>query len=124
MFDRLAYNLEYFFRFLKRGQLARAVGMLMDYWESGCTEPDVWDLHADLLRYVLPRLRLFRRYNVNSFPMGMTFEQWKSSQDDMIFALELVLDNDHPASYYTEEVMQRYRRGLELFGKYLPDLWD
>jgi hypothetical protein len=124
MLDRLTYNLEYFFRWILQGQLARAARMLTDYWESGCTEPDSWDLHVDLIRYILPRLKLFRRYNVNSYVMGMTFDEWKSAQDDMVFALELVLDTERPASSYDEEVTQRYRRGLKLFGKYLPDLWD
>ena len=123
MLDRLTYNLKYFFRWLKRGQFARAARMLADYWEFGCTEPDSWDLHVMLVRFILPKLKLFKRYNVNSYAMDMTFDQWKSMQDDMIFALELLLDWP-PAIGYDEETVARYRRGLKLFGKYLPDLWD
>ena len=81
----------------------------------------------------LPRLKRFKDVAI-THPASMTEKEWDECLDEMIFALEFILDNE---GKYDEKrhiiscidiVLRsthydRAQNGLELLGKHWMDLW-
>jgi len=107
---------------------------------------EVSNLDMVITQFVLPRLKIFRK-NLNSSPLlpnrEKKFEaiiskdsyqemelEWKRIIDKMILAFEYYnQDNIFPENENDlyEEAQQRkiiIQEGFELFGKYLPYLWE
>lgn len=77
-------------------------------------EEEVWDLDRSFLRWIIPRLKMFK-YQTNSFPSDLTFKQWKGKITKMINCFESALNNDDE---------KKLQQGLNLFVKYLKYLWN
>lgn len=84
-------------------------------WDDSVT----WNLDWQIATFVLPRLRRFREVTI-AYPPEITFEEWQSIIDKMIFALEWhskdTIDRDI-------EDYSKVQEGMELFGKYFGGLW-
>lgn len=89
---------------------------------------DTWCLDVTIARYILPRLRLFKKLN-NGYPISFTPETWNEELDKMIWSFEKIADEKN--SYYNinltkkenEETIKKIREGLDSFSKYYFDLW-
>lgn len=74
-----------------------------------------YNINQDLYKVLIPKLKEFRE-KVKSYPQRYTtLEAWHQDLEEMIWCLEAA---------QRDEVSDRVRRGLELFGRSLPDLWD
>lgn len=113
---------------------------------------ETWSLDVNLAKYIIPRLKKFKKLN-NGYPgIGKmnTPEKWDEALDKMIQAFEYVIDLDEywlddPRYDYTDVMfsddkelyesivenkrMEDIRRlvaineGLQLFAKYYMNLW-
>lgn len=114
---------------------------------------DVINLDRTIARFILPRLKFFKK-KTHTSPFGFTLKEWKSIIDKIILAFELILDDNEPdfgeLKYHTEKADNGYwkiindpnstfdkdayekwhkdkdikiNEGLQLFVKYFQDLW-
>ena len=86
----------------------------------GFDSRDTWQLDETIAKFAVSRLKVFRRVN-NGFPNELTEEQWNTTLDEMIWALEMVAEQKHTTDDTID--MKRMQQGLELFGKYFTHLW-
>lgn len=120
----------------------------------GVADSECWSLDYTFTRYILPRLKHFKKMNRYTYPDGITPEKWEEILDEMIWAFEFMLDEDKfikfpetgidfsdPESFNREKTpeqkqdWQRYldeskklqhrkKEALLLFAKYYESLWD
>ena len=114
---------------------------------------DIVDLDITIARFIIPRLKFFKKKLVGN-PPEFTFEEWKAMIDKMILAFTLILDNSEPdfgdLNFHTEkaddghwkmtedpnstfdrdayekwhkEKEAKIKEGLQLFAKYFQHLW-
>lgn len=115
------------------------------------TKYELSNLDRTIAKFVLPRLKEFRKV-ANGYPLSLEkFEDWEKILDKMIQSFELVLDDsdsdfDVKASYvvkdgkkvikdesstdeakayidYFKEKEKKIQEGLDLFAKYFQELW-
>lgn len=82
--------------------------------ERGFDDTELWNLDDTILRFTLPRLKIFRNYT-KSYPIGMTFEEWQNIIDKMIDGIE---------KYIVDSWDSEAQEGIDLFFKYFNHLWD
>lgn len=114
---------------------------------------DIYNLDSTIARFVLPRLKFFKK-KTHTSPLDLTLEEWKDILDKMILSFELVLDTSEPdfgelkfnkektdnghwkmikdpsSTFDTEAYMKWHidrqktiEEGLKLFAEYFQDLW-
>lgn len=114
---------------------------------------DIYSLDNTIARFVLPRLKFFKK-NIISYPPDITYEEWKSILDKMILSFELILDTSEPdfgeRKYHIEKIddnisklvkdpdstfdfeaymkwskdkKSKINEGLKLFAEYFQSLW-
>lgn len=114
---------------------------------------DVINLDNTLARFILPRLKFYKRNTIGS-PLDFTVEEWKNTLDKMILSFELILDTSEPNfgehKYHIEKVNDKLSKlvedtgstfdsktyikwhedrqktideGLKLFAEYFQNLW-
>jgi len=86
----------------------------------GFTHQDLWCLDQTIAKFVLPRLKAFRKVNYG-YPSGMTKEEWDKKIDDMIFAMDYCLYMWNKE--YNKKDQIRINKGMREFGKYFFHLW-
>ena len=103
---------------------------------------DIVNLDITICNFILPRLRAFRLYSVDSCPIieledpnkkpvnirgseeySLMFEEWLNILDKMILAFEYYTQPECKNKVSTEEKEEVIREGFSLFGKYLTALW-
>ena len=62
--------------------------------------------------------------NLHSYPMGMSYDEWKSILKQMHKHFKLSLSEDETDFEHSEEAKKHLKDGLNLFVKYFDDLWD
>jgi hypothetical protein len=87
---------------------------------------EVWNLDITLANYILPRLKRFKKVNVNSHPVDLSsLEEWHEIIDKMIWSFERIINDDWSYEINRiQEQKQQYELGMSLFGIYFLDLWD
>ena len=114
---------------------------------------DIYSLDNTIARFVLPRLKFFKK-NIIGYPPDITFEEWKDILDKMILSFELILDTSEPdfgeRKYHIEKINDnisklvedpdstfdseahmkwckdkesKINEGLKLFAEYFQSLW-
>lgn len=114
---------------------------------------DICSLDITLARFILPRLKFFRKETF-SYPYGFTLEEWKDFLDKMILSFELILDTSEPDfgehKYHIEKISDKLsklvedsdstfdseaymkwhkdrqktiEKGLKIFAEHFQDLW-
>ena len=93
------------------------------FWQRrirGWDDSETWGLSGIIAKFTLPRLKRFKELNIG-YPWPLTSEEWDAELDDMIYALEICVQE------HTELVDEadwfRVQHGLELFGVRFRDLW-
>jgi hypothetical protein len=92
-------------------------------WEKqrekrGFDDTELWNLDSTLGKFMAPRLRAFRK-QLHGHPGGLTEKQWDSYLVEMIYAFDWLRKGRQMCD--TDE---RAEKGLDLFRKYLLNLWD
>jgi hypothetical protein len=87
---------------------------------------EIWDLDITLANYILPRLKRFKKVNVNSYPPDLSgIEEWHKIIDKMIWSFERIVNDDWSYEYKrVKEQKEQYDTGMKLFAEYFLDLWD
>ena len=80
---------------------------------------DTWNLDCYISKFILPRLKLFKKVTMG-FPCDLkSIDEWYDILDKMIAAFEILLTNE----INTQEEQKVVNEGLDLFRKYYQDLW-
>ena len=96
---------------------------------------DIWNLDHTLALIIVPCLKKYRENAHGYFAVDnedtpehlYTDDSWSKERmefvlDEMIFAFETVVNDDRP--FLEEDISERTKNGLRLFGKYFQSLWD
>lgn len=86
--------------------------------ERGFDDTETWSLATTIAAFVLPRLRRFREVS-NGHPSRKSEAEWDSDLDEMIWALQQIIDNDT----WSFEEPERVATALRKFGDNYLDLW-
>lgn len=119
----------------------------------GFPDDQVYDLYSGVIQYTLPRLKKFN-YKLNSHPNDLTFEEWQTVINKIIWSMEHNDDSIspiYPDNYDHRNIVtgviehaikfdkidkrsvdfspiklhgEKVQEGFELFGKYFTHLWD
>ena len=78
---------------------------------------ETWNLDINLAKYILPRLKKFKKFNNGHPGIGEmdTPEKWDEALDKMIQAFEYVIDWDE---YWLDDPKYDYFNYIDEFGKY------
>lgn len=118
----------------------------------GVSNKECWNLDHTITKFVLPRLKHFKKVCVHSYPSTVTPEEWDKILDEMIWTFEYLDEpekfNKFPDSCMTNffgdnriktetenkewsayankslSLEERKKRGLQLFAEYYQNLWD
>lgn len=98
---------------------------------------DIYNLDMTLAKYILPRLKAFRKVNVCSYPSNLdNIDEWHNIIDKMIWSFERVINDDWDeeidiiddsileARERMKQNMEKYSEGMNLFAMYFSSLWD
>ena len=92
--------------------------------ERGFDDTELWSLDYTISRFIIPRLKAYNKYNVNSVPSMVDSEElWHLYLNKMIKAFEICCDDDYMVGY-DKELDKEKEEGLYLFSKYFQCLWD
>lgn len=95
------------------------------WWQRrtrGWDDSETWNLDVTASRFILPRLRRFKRIT-RGYPAELTEEGWNAILDDMIYALEVCVRSNEEVLGADEADWDRVERGLEAMGKWWRALW-
>lgn len=106
------------------------------FW--GFDERDLWSLDYTLAKWILPRLIKFKEVadggipcNLENHNLGPDYtseeflkakQEWRYVQNKIISAFRLII-KDVDGSILSEEEQKEMDEGLDLFRKYLRNLW-
>lgn len=113
----------------------------------GVADRECWDLDHTFSKFILPRLKHFKRMKRYGHPSDMTPEEWENIIDEMIWTFEYKLNPDkvlpfpplephqtfsaykespaHIEYFSRAKVLDdRCEKGMQIFFKYYEHLWD
>jgi len=71
----------------------RRLNFLYQKITRGFSDDVTWDIHCDISKFVLPRLKRYKELT-NGYPGGLDEQQWNEILDKMIYAFERIVKND------------------------------
>lgn len=93
---------------------------------TGWDDRTLWDLDYHIAKFVLPRLKEFKK-NLHNHPGCFnTLEEWDDVLDKIVYSFEHIINDLYMLDKEVEEIRQieeKIQEGLELFGKYFRGLW-
>ena len=60
----------------------------------GVADSECWSLDYTLTKFILPRLKHFKKINVHTHPPDITPERWEEILDELIWTFEYMLDEE------------------------------
>lgn len=104
-----------------------------DRCERGFDNSECWNLDTTIIKFILPRLKIFTE-QTNGYPPEITFEEWKIILNKIIKAFEYYLDEDDSITIEfqrkgfntfkaSQEMQKVIEEGFQLFIKYFSSLW-
>lgn len=92
--------------------------------KTGISPDETWNLYINIATFVLPRLKMFKKYTIGTPGCLQSQEEWFEILDKMILAFEHIEKDDEPDDLeenkkYQEEI----NNGIYLFGEYFRYLW-
>lgn len=80
---------------------------------------DTWNLDYYIAKFILPRLKLFKKVTIG-FPCDLkSINEWYDILDKMIAAFKILSTDE----INTQDEQKIVNEGLDLFRKYYQDLW-
>lgn len=104
-----------------KGTAARKKRHLKQYEKQGWCDAETWSLDQQFAIWITPRLKRFKKLTVCT-PMDLTVKQWHSILQEMIDGFEFMASDD----YYDWGLIENHKianKAIELFAKYVKDLW-
>lgn len=103
---------------------------LKQKWQKltrGYSDEELWNLDSTICKWILPRLKSFKKQTIG-YPHDFNdIEEWKETIQKMIDAFEIYSTDDLPDYAFStssiEEEGKRMKEGFELFSKYFRNLW-
>jgi len=87
----------------------------------GFSDDELWSLDYSIAKFVLPRLKEFKKNPMH--PADMTMEYWQDILDKMIKAMEYKINDVEGNTEGTREEAMDYKVGLFMFYYYFDQLW-
>lgn len=132
---------KYWESFEKRAKAWDITRQIKWFWQRrtrGFDDRDLWNLDNTIIKFIYPRLEVFRTWQSEhgmSYPSNLDPAAWLDVLNEMVKAFKLLSDTEREftpkSGEKIEELLKRneteneqVRVGLELFAKYLRDLWD
>jgi hypothetical protein len=154
--DRLFDNLPYFLGWGVYNNYYNVKRFIITVYQKvryGVSDEECWSLDYTISKFILSRLKHFKRMKRHGHPVDITNDQWDKIIDELIWTFEYLQDpekfNPFPESVYksqpswsprnqtdeqkrdlkvymdmSAELEERKNKGLELFVKYYSNLWD
>lgn len=112
MFERIRYFL---------GGIVRNIIWFVQKAVRGYSDADLFDLGWTISKWILPRLKAFKKCP-GGYPYPFkTEEKWVECIDKMIRAFEIFVEDD----WFGNEIKtEEKEQGLKLFAKYIGALWN
>ena len=80
---------------------------------------DTWNLDYYISKFILPRLKLFKKVE-RGYPCDLkSIDEWHDILDKMIASFEILATDE----WNTQDEQKIVDEGLDLFRKYYQDLW-
>ena len=120
----------------------------------GVADEECWSLDSTFSKFILPRLKHFKKMKRYGYHPDFTIEEWENVIDELIWTFEYLNEDEetiNPMPQFiaerdiselnnkktndeqiewdkylkrTEELEERKNKGLQLFAKYYCHLWD
>lgn len=121
MFDNFLFEVRYFFS--NPSVLWRDIkNATVKKWKLGFNPNETWSLDYSITKFVLPRLKYFRK-TAKAHPACLeTPEEWNVILDSMIAAFDLMVDEDSNWDF-DKKKMKIVKKGMDNFHKYFHALW-
>lgn len=88
------------------------------YWTRGFSNKELWNLDKTVTKFVLPRLKEFKRHTM-CHPSNISYEEWQQKLDMMIEAFEL----NSTYEPLDREQQEKVKHGMLMFAWYFQSLW-
>ena len=108
----------------------------------GYSDDELWNLDYTIAKWILPRLKAFKKDNIG-WPVHFdSFTEWTKTIDEMIWSFDFIVNQDkyedkliekygseldengkYKWIVETEKLVDRCNKGLELFAKHYRNLW-
>lgn len=92
---------------------------LAQYKKQGWDDTETWNLYFGISKYILPRLKRFRKIPCGH-PMGITEKEWDEILSKMIWSFQFIVKDEINVP---EGDWIKMQEGLDLFAKWFRDLW-
>lgn len=149
LFDTIPYGWRMYYKFYDIKRWFISTYQRMRY---GVADEECWSLDSTFSKFILPRLKHFKKMNRYGYHPDFTPEEWENVLDELIWTFEYLVDdermNPFPNFYEDKkwtfdkekspedkklfdkwmkknnELEERSQKGLQLFAKYYRHLWD
>ena len=94
---------------------------------SKIRKEELYDLNITLSKYILPRLKAYRKMDKIGYPFRFnSVDEWNKVLDKMILSFEFILKGANYSMSTDEfiEYSEKYEEGMKLFSEYFSCLWD
>ena len=82
-----------------------------------------WDLSDTLARYILPRLKSFRKMKRSGVPSYLkTMKEWNAELDKMIYAFDRIVNPKTANQFYSTNF--KVEAGLKSFAENFGSFWN
>jgi len=97
------------------------------WWQRrrrGWDDRDAWDLAGATAKFMLPRLRHFRRHGTGH-PFGVTPDEWDAILGDIIYAMRASATEAGCKKDVLKSIdWDRANQGYRLLGRHFRSMWD
>lgn len=91
---------------------------------TGISPDETWNLYGNITTFVLPRLKMFKKYTIGAPGCFRSQKAWFKVLDKMIWSFEQIENEEEkPDDMEDAEYQKKISYGLKLFGKYFRYLW-
>jgi len=110
LFDTVPYGWRWYYKYSDIKRWFISTYQLIRY---GVADEECWSLDGTFTRFILPRLKHFKKMNRCSYHPDLTPEQWENVIDELIWTFEYMSDNGEtinpmPLLWKPSEDMREY----------------
>ena len=111
--DRLAYGWRVYYKYYS---VKRCVIDTYQRMRYGVADSECWSLDYTFTKFILPRLKHFKKINVHTHPPQVIPERWEQILDELIWTFEYMEDeekfNPFPRFTYDRDNMDEYFKNI------------
>lgn len=91
--------------------------------KRGFSDDELWSLDHTAAKFLLPRLRRFKKLSLRCMDSGPEKDERKATLDEMIEAFEVAADESRYFPLASEKDREKLERGLRAFAEFFGSLW-